>query len=178
MSPFNHWSKGRRLASFGWTTVEAFRSDKPLAPVWLALWRGEAQPAYPVIESDTRFGLRVDVRPPYGHQPVWGGLMKGIVDGVICAFQGHTDTTVLAEVVARLAETLPAQREEIEGYLRDQGRAVLGEARRLVAPYRSGVKWNPADHLCVAGELLGAEPGSADEGWEIKGEIYELIPDA
>lgn len=168
------WRKGRALATFDWTNVDAFNSEKQLAPVWLALWRGNAEPFFPVIVPDTAFGVRVEVRPPGRRQPVWGGLVKGIVDGVICAFQAHTDTTVLPEVVTRLAKVLPAQPEEIEGYLRDKSRAVLGDRPRLVSPYQAGVKWDPSDHFCVAGELLAAESESADEGWAIKGEIYEL----
>ncbi|PJD99788.1 hypothetical protein, partial [Mycobacterium sp.] len=107
-----------------------------------------------------------------GRQPVLGGLVKGIFDGVICAFQAHIDTTVLPEVVARLATVLPADPLEIEDLLLDQRRAVLGAVHRLVYPYRGDVKWDPADHLCVAGELLAAEP----EGlrWAIRGELVEL----
>jgi hypothetical protein len=37
------------------------------------------------------------VRPPHGRKPVLGGLVKGIFDGVICAFQAHTDAAVLPE---------------------------------------------------------------------------------
>jgi hypothetical protein len=174
MSPFTHWNQGRSVASFDWTEVKGFKSDKPLAPVWLAVWRGGAEPSCPVMAHDAEFGVRVEVRPPYGHQPVWAGLVKGIVDGVICAFHAHTDATVLPEVVTRLAKTLPALAEEIDGYLRGNDRAVLGEVYRLVAPYRSGVKWDPADHRCVAGEVLPdpAEPG--DARWLIKGKIFEL----
>jgi hypothetical protein len=174
MSPFTHWNQGKTLATFGWTGVEGFKSGKPLAPVWLAVWRGRAQPSSQTMAHDAVFGVRVEVRPPYGHEPVWGGLVKGIVDGVICAFNAHTDQTVLPEAVTRLATTLPAQPEEIDGYLRRKDWAVLGEVYRLVAPYRSGVKWDPADHRCVAGEVLAtpAEPG--DSCWTIKGKIFEL----
>jgi hypothetical protein len=49
---------------------------------------------------------------------------------------------------------------------------VLGAVHRLVSPYQAGVKWDPSDHLCVAGELLAAEP--VDDRWAIKGEIFEL----
>jgi hypothetical protein len=103
---------------------------------------------------------------------VWGGLLKGVFDGVICAFQAHIDTMVLPEVAARLATGLPADVTEIEGHLLDQRRAVLGSVHRLVYPYRNGVKWDPTDHLCVAGELLAAEP--IEDRWAIKGELVEL----
>jgi hypothetical protein len=91
---------------------------------------------------------------------------------VICALQAHSDTAVISEVAARLAVMLPAHPAEIEERLLDQRRAVLGVVQRLVYPYRKGVKWDPADHLCVAGELLAADP--VNERWAIKGEVVEL----
>jgi TPR repeat protein len=172
---FTHWQQGRTLASFGWTDLGAFAGDKKLAQVWQALKRAQYRREVTVFEPaapETPFAVRVQLRPPHGHQPVWGGLVKGIFDGVICAFQAHTDTTDLPEVVARLATMLSADPAEIEAWLLDQRFAVLGAAPRLVSPYQAGVKWDPSDHLCVAGELLAAEP--VDSRWAIKGEIFEL----
>jgi hypothetical protein len=168
---FTHWRQGRTLAAFDWTDLGALRFEKPLAQVWLALSRGEAEVFAPAA-PDTPFAVKVQVRPPDGRQPVWGGLVKGVFDGVICAFQAHVDIAVLPEVAARLATVLPADAAEIEERLLDQRRAVLGAVHRLVYPYREGVKWDPSDHLCVAGELLAAEP--VDDRWAIKGEIVEL----
>jgi hypothetical protein len=128
--------------------------------------------AEPAAAPETPFAVRVQVRPPHGRQPVWGELVKGIFDGVICAFQAHTDTAVLPDVVARLGTVLPADPAEIEEHLLDQRRAVLGAVHKLVSPYQAGVKWNPADHRCVAGELLPAEP--VGPHWAIKGELVEL----
>ncbi|HEX5252930.1 MAG TPA: hypothetical protein VFW69_03465 [Mycobacterium sp.] len=59
-----------------------------------------------------------------------------------------------------------------EKLLLDQRRAVLGLVPRLVSPRGEGVKWEPADHLCVAGELLLADP--VDQRWAIRGEVVEL----
>ena len=98
--------------------------------------------------------------------------MKGIFDGVVCAFQAHTDTVVLPEVTTRLSKDIPMPPEMIERRLLDQCQAVLGAVPRLVYPYRNGVKWDPPDHLCVAGELLPIEP--VDNRWAIKGDIVEL----
>jgi hypothetical protein len=169
---FAHWQQGRTLASFDWTDLGAFTGDKKLAQVWLALARGEVKVAEPAAAPETPFAVRVQVRPPHGRQPVWGELVKGIFDGVICAFQAHTDTAVLPDVVARLGTVLPADPAEIEEHLLDQRRAVLGAVHKLVSPYQAGVKWNPADHRCVAGELLPAEP--VGPHWAIKGELVEL----
>jgi uncharacterized protein YggE len=172
---FTDWQEGRTLASFDWTDLDALGGDKKLAHLWLALKRAQARREIEVLEPaapEALFAVRVQVRTPHGHQPVWGGLMKGIFDGVICAHQAHTDTSVLPEVVTRLAKYLPAQPEEIERHLLDQGWAVLGAVPRLVAPFQADVKWDPSDHRCVGGELFPAQP--VDSRWAIKGDIVEL----
>lgn len=171
---FADWQPGRALASFDWTDLGSFANKKRPAQVWLALARGQsAEVAEPTRAPETPFAVRVELRPPHGRPPrVNSDLVKGIFDGVICAFQAHTDTTVLPDVVARLATVLPANPKEIEEHLLDQRRAVLGIKQRLVYPYRADVKWDPDDHMCVAGELLPAEP--VDERWAIRGELIEL----
>lgn len=168
-----HWSRGRTLASFDWTDLRDFKSEKQLAQLWLALWRGEPQVFFPAIATDQPFGVQVEVRPPHGRRPVWGGLVKGILDGVISAFQAPGGP-VPPEVLERLAKQLGVPIDEIEKYLLNEGRAVLGDRPRLVEPYRSGVKWDPSDHWCVAGEVRAAEPEPGDEHWAIRGEVFEL----
>jgi hypothetical protein len=43
-----------------------------------------------------------------------------------------------------------------------------------VHPRGTGVQWNPADHLCVAGQLLcRPAPGTT---WMLSGEIHSLSP--
>lgn len=171
--PFDHWEQRQTLASFGWTDLGAFVGEKKLAQVWLALACNAAEvTAQAAATPGAPFAIKVEIRPPVGRQPVTGGLVKGVVDGVVCAFQAHTDESVLPEVVARLVKDLPAAPDEIERCLLEQRRAVLGAVPKLVSPYRSGVKWDPADHLCVAGEVVTADP--IDSQWAIKGEIVEL----
>jgi hypothetical protein len=173
---FEHWQRGRTLASFDWIEMGAFTGKKTLAQTWLAVKlaqaRGQVEVFEPARAPDQPFAVRVEVRPPHRHQPRWDLLLKGIFDGVISAFQAHTDTTVLPDVAERLATYLPADPAEIAELLLGQQWAVLGVVPRLVYPFRGDVKWDPADHLCVAGELLAAEP--VDARWAIKGEIVEL----
>jgi hypothetical protein len=171
---FADWQPGRTLASFDWTDLGTFANKKRPAQVWLALARGQsAKVVEPACAPETPFAVRVQLRPPRGRPPrVNSDLVKGVFDGVICAFQAHTDTTVMSDVVARLATVLPANPKEIEEYLLDQRRAVLGIKQRLVYPYRTDVKWDPDDHLCVAGELLAAEP--VGPRWAIRGELVEV----
>lgn len=168
---FDHWQQGRDLASFDWTDLGAFGVEKQLAQIWLALSRGQIE-VFDRAVPDAPFAVKVQVRPPIGRTPVWGGLVKGVFDGVICALQAHTDITMVSDVAALIATVLPADSTEIEEHLVDQRRAVLGAVHRLVAPYRAGVKWDPSDHLCVAGELIAAVP--VDDRWAIRGEVVEF----
>jgi hypothetical protein len=169
---FDHWQPGRKLASFNWTELGIFSGDIKPAQVWLALVRGQVYLAELALAPHTPFAVKIEVRPPHGRQPRPDLLMKGIFDGVIAAFQVHTDTAVLSDVASRLATVLPAETTEIERHLLDQRRAVLGPVRQLVLPQRKGGTWNPADHMCVAGELLPAEP--VGPRWAIRGELLEL----
>jgi hypothetical protein len=166
------WKQGRMLASFGWTDLGAFARDNKLAQVWLALARCDVEPFFPAVEPDAKFAVRVQVRPPRGKDWVLGKLVKPIVDGVICAFQAHTDTEDLTEIVERLAKGLPVYPEDLRRYLRDECRAVLRTVPRLFRLHGASVKGNPSDDLCLAGELLPADP--INDRWAIKGRIVEI----
>jgi len=168
---FDHWQPSRTLASFDWIDLGDFAGEKKLSRVWLALSRGQVEVADRACPPEAPFAVRIQIRPPLGREPVWGNLVKGLFDGVISAFQAHTDTTVLSDAASRIATMIPAEPAEIESHLLDQRRAVLGVSSRLVSPYRKGVKWDPADHRCVAGELLAAEP--VGSRWAIRGEVLE-----
>lgn len=169
---FDHWHPSRTLASFDWIDLGEFAGEKKLSQVWLALSRGPVELADQACPPNAPFAVKIHLRPPVGRKPVIGNLVKGVFDGVISAFQAHTDSTVLPEAAARIASVIQAKAAEIENHLLDQRRAVLGVLPRLVSPYREGVKWDPADHRCVAGELLAAQP--VGSRWAIRGEVIEL----
>jgi hypothetical protein len=169
---FADWRQGRTLARFDWTDLGSFAGEKLAAQVWLAVRRNEVDVFEPVCELGAHFAVKIEVRPPHVHRRSVGNLVKGTFDGVISAFQLHGNPAVVPEVAARLATVLPADPSEIQKYLIDEHRAVLGRAPRLVDLYREGVQWNPTDHLCVAGELLVAE--STGPGWAVRGEIVQL----
>jgi hypothetical protein len=168
------WRDHRRLAWWEWTELGAFAGEKHLEQVWLALSRGERLVAALPVRPDTPFAVRVVVRPPTGVAAPLATLIKGIFDGVICAFQAHGDAMNVTEVAGRIAARGTASSTEVEDLLLDARHAVLGIAPQLVRPYRDGVKWDPVDDLCVAGELLTVEPTGAE--WALRGEIVELAP--
>jgi hypothetical protein len=173
--PFTDWQQGRTLVSFDWTNLGAFRRDKIPAQVWLALARRRGGEPGPALTAGTSFAVKVEIRPPHGKSPgLSGELVKGIIDGVVSAFQAHTETSTSGEVAARLAKVLPAYPAEIENLLLERRWAVLGPVARLVYLRDGAVQWNPGDDWCDAGELLAAEPKPADKGWAITGQIIQL----
>lgn len=171
---FVYWEQVRPLASFDWTDLEG----KALAQIWLALTRRrllrEVNAAEQTLAPGSPFAAKVQLRPPYGGRTqVNADLMKAVFDGVICAFQAHTDKD-RPEVVARLAKFLQIAPEEVERLLCDQKGAVIGPVPRLVYPRGAGVQWNPSDDRCFAGEVVPAEPEPGGTCWAIKGELVEI----
>lgn len=186
-SGFGHWQSREKLASFDWVDLGELKGEKLAAPVWLALARacesGQAEVFFSNFTPGTEFAVKVHIRPPGKHTRTLANMVKGIIDGLVSAFQAHTDMTILEQVIPPLASTIqtasPALKSnaaEIERHLREQGRGVLGEVAQLISPYRgSSFAFAPDDHLCVAGELLRDDPPS-DQHWAIKGEVVEVSP--
>lgn len=180
-SGFNDWRPGRELASFGWVEVGGPKGTPTLAQIWLALSRSPDRTPGLTRTLKAPFALRVEVRPPRGRRPVWGGLVKAVFDGVICAHQAHTDTTNLPLVAERIAALLGEDPLTIAELLLDQRNAVIGVVPRLVKPFGKGVQWLPSDEMCLAGEVLPADANAksgAVEGapWAIRGQIVEITP--
>lgn len=174
LSGFRHWRQSRELASWDWIDLAKFRGEKKLEQIWLALSRAPIDVASPGRGPDVAFAVYVAIRPPRGYPAVLGYFLKGIIDGVVCAFQAHTNRADVGELAARVSRVLPAAADEIEALLLDQDKAVLGIVQRLLHKRGDGVQWAPADDLCVAGELVAAEPtGSA---WAIQGRLVQVEP--
>jgi hypothetical protein len=169
------WVDGRELAAWDWVDLGAFSGAKKLEQVWLALARAPVRVASPSRAAATPFAVRASIRPPLGGTaPNLGALVKGVFDGVVCAFQAHMERASAPELAARVSRHVPADPADIEALLVDRTRAVLGTVPRLLHRRGDGVIWAPSDDLCVAGELLAVTP--VGSGWAIKGSIVELEP--
>ena len=102
-------------------------------------------------------------------------VIKPLLDGVICAF--HFDSNPDPIAVQRLAATTGLEREMILHRLQSPKTPILG-SRRLLDPYRSFVKWNPADDLCAAFRIrrvTRAAPGDSD-AFSLRGSLVEIEP--
>ena len=173
-APCRHWRDERELASWDWVDLGAFAGAKNLEQVWLALRRHDVHVADTGRAPSAAFAVRMVIRPPHGVSPRLGYLLKGLVDGVVCAFQAHTDRSTVAELGRRVSNIIEATPHEIETLIMRQDTAVLGVVPRLLHKRGAGVIWAPSDERCVAGELLAAE--STGPSWSLRGRVVELAP--
>jgi hypothetical protein len=81
-------------------------------------------------------------------------------------------TNRTAQAAARVAAATGEQPGLITQLLADGSRAVLGATGTLVHLRGEGVQWNPADHLCVAGQLLITQ--TAGHTWTLSGAIHAV----
>ncbi len=171
---FRHWREHRPLASWPWVDLGIFPDEHRLEQVWYALKQAKIDVVSPARSPDIPFAVLVTVRAPRSTRPTLARMVKGIFDGVVSAFQAHSDTSGITELAARVSQTLTADPADIQALLIDPQHAALGAKPRLLHRRGEGVQWSPADDLCVAGELL-AETSTAST-WAIKGKIVELEP--
>jgi hypothetical protein len=106
--------------------------------VWIALARTPAQIASSGRLPGTPFLVRVTIRAPKGKTARLGGVVKSIIDGVVCAFQAHTDRSNAAQLAARVSRNVSASPQEVEVLLLDQRKAVLGAVPRLLHTLAKG----------------------------------------
>lgn len=74
-------------------------------------------------------------------------IMKAFLDGVVSSFH-HQPREMDLLAIRRLAEKLGVSIEQAGQALSDARGTPLG-ARKVLSAYREGVKWNPADDLCM-----------------------------
>jgi len=166
---WSHWCRGRELACWSPVLLGSFAGEKKLEQVWLALHRALIAPSGPPREADEPFAVIATVHPPPGQVASPAALVKGVLDGIVCAFQAHADLTTLTDVSARIARTLSIDRAEVRALLTTEERAVLGTVSRLVHVRSDGVQWKPSDNeLVVADVRLGDPIGNE---WALSGAI-------
>lgn len=170
---FAHWHHGKVIATWSNAVWPANAGTSP-TPFWLAI--RAAGPLTPASsrERSRLIGLRVTVAG--GGTPIRPAKMiKPVFDAAISAFHVHSEPAVMRAAVERLAARGRGDTATLEQLLTDSRFDLLGP-RNLVAPYRSGantdgVKWNPEDERCVAGELRWT-PGAQDSVFS--GELFEV----
>jgi hypothetical protein len=172
-SGLSYWRPVRRLARFTGADLKWFPSSRRQEQVWLAIHRAAVETADLPAASATPFAVFLTLGHPHaktvGADPE---LIKALMDGAIAAFQAHGDHMTVAEIAALLAVGTGQSPGWIERVLLDDSHAVLGIADRLVYLRGTRVQWSPADHLCMAGQVLCREaPG---DRWTLSGEIHAV----
>jgi len=172
-SNLSHWRTVRRLVGFTGADLGRFPSARRLEQVWLAIHHAEAQTAGQPAAPATPFAVFLTLSYPQaqtaGADPE---LVKALMDGTVAAFQAHGNHGTVAEIATRLAVATGRPAVLIAQTLLNDRRAVLGITGMLVHLRGTGVQWNPADHLCMAGQVLCRQaPGGT---WALSGEIHAV----
>jgi hypothetical protein len=171
-SSLSHWRLVRRLASFTEADLGLFPSTKRLEQVWLAIHDAKVEPVGARVAPTERFAVFLTLSHPGTNSAgVNPELVKALIDGTVAAFESHDDFASVDEIAARLARITGQPTGLIKQALLDDGRAALG-SDRLVYLRRTGVQWNPADHLCVAGQVVCRQARGTT--WMLSGEIHAV----
>jgi hypothetical protein len=170
---FESWHEGGLLGLWSDIPCPPLTEFTKPAAIWHALKQGDVEVEQPLGAPPPRIGLRVRLKVPACADPAPAAIIKPIFDGVIAGFHAHAHPTSTAEMARRLSESLAIDPALIAQRLTGPERAVLG-TRRLLWARSDGVQWNPADELCVAGELqlVATQQESA---WTLSGELFEVI---
>ncbi len=169
---FLHWRVGQTLAQ--WTNIELpeLTSAMKIEPIWYAIWLGPMQILHMPTQELKRFGVSVTIITPSGKTINIASLTKPLIDGLVAAFHVHDGQNV-KQISQRIGDRLGVNPDTIERLLSRKERAILGR-RQLVWLRSSGVQWNPADHYCLAAEVLADSHRSSQ--WLISGTLFEIEP--
>jgi hypothetical protein len=174
-SELSYWRPTRRLASFTDARLGRFPVSHRLEQAWLAIHRADAEIAGRKVAEGTPFAVSLTLSRPRAKTMVANPeLVKALIDGAVAAFQAPGDPAGLGEIAVRIAAATGEPPSVITRILADNSRAALGAAGSLVHLRAAGVQWNPADHLCVAGQVQIA--GAAGDTWTLSGDIHAVEP--
>ena len=172
---FTHWQRGKPIAIWESALWPTGAGTSP-TPFWLAIRQASPHVLHASREPMTYVGLQVNVAG--GTDSIRPARMiKPLFDAAISAFHVHNEPVAMAKAIERLVARGHGSAAALGQLLTDPQFDVLGP-RNLVATYRAGVntdgvKWNPEDERCVAGELLWAP---ADGPKRFSGELFEVHP--
>jgi hypothetical protein len=174
-SELSYWRPARRLAGFTEAGLGRFPASRRLEQAWLAIHRAEPEVAGQGIAAGAPFAVLLTLGCPRAKTVVAGPeLVKTLIDGTVAAFQAPGDLADSGEISARIGAATAEPPGVITKILADDQRAVLGASGSLVYLRGAGVQWNPADHLCVAGQVLIAE--TTGDSWTLSGDIHAVEP--
>jgi len=118
---------------------------------WIKHHMEKNEPDRKVQQIDSPFCLDIRIRFSYVFPGNLVAIIKPIFDGVTASmhyFRERPDP----QIASRISTDLGLQNHKIEQWMMDQRIGVLG-GKPFVQRYGRGVKWEPDDHLCVAGSL-------------------------
>lgn len=172
---FDHWRKGRTLAS--WPTIDLgpLRGEKRLAPVWLALRQSTDVTTSAPRTGKKWFGLSLIIDVPTGRSAANATFIKQILDGTVAAFTHEIDASHATAAAAPIAKQLrDAGHTVSDGDIRDLlhsgTRSALGAHSARWGRLFSHGAWHPEDEECVAVNIQFRRSSTSNYG--LSGRLY------
>jgi hypothetical protein len=166
------WRPGAPLAMWDRVICPVVRSEGSADAVWWAM-KHAAILGEPAGGPPGTFGLRLDITHPGGRPVNLAGVAKPLFDGVSSALHAY-DGADLDDVSARLAARMDREPQAVRSALAVGRGTVLGP-RMVLHTWGRTVQWNPADDLCMVGEIV-AQPVHGATEWTISGSVSALLP--
>jgi hypothetical protein len=134
---------------------------------WWATKRGTVSCTGKINEFTAPFKMAATITGPTAIKNCAAAL-KPLFDGIISGF--HYDSTIRpSDTVSKLIATqLGVTPNQVAMFLCEPANCFLGQ-RKVVAPFRGFIKWNPADERCELGQLLVKTHDARD--WKIDVDI-------
>jgi hypothetical protein len=172
--PWTYWTPVRELVGWEPVSLGAFAGEKRLAQVWWALREARPQPTGRPRTNGEAYAVIARIHPPRHHSGRWlASRVKGILAGIVCAFQAQRDRGTAREYARRINADLQVGAGAIMTALLDDEPAVIGAVEQLLCLHGPrGVRWLPADHELVVADLRPAP--SLGGHWALSGEIHTV----
>lgn len=170
-SRFRHWQPDRPLAS---VSAELGVAKPTLASIWWSLRStpGGIQPAPRPRVRGENFAVTLDVEGPA--KSATPGLLKSIVDGIVCGLQSQSDLAGADALAPLIALSVRAPVAAVTAALTNATVSSIGVRERLVHARGDGVQWTPDDDRCVAARLLFRRAAR----WRLTGDVTAVVPTA
>jgi hypothetical protein len=160
------WEQGEMISCWQAACPPLKGEVKP-EHIWRLMTQGARITDMHPSPSD-QLGIKIQIHVPTNRDLTLLTHIKALIDGIVAAFHKH-DGTEIDRVLERLSLSLREDAELLRPALIDGTHAPLGTTN-LLQPYRSGVKWNPADHRFVHVEIRIVQ--AIDDEWSHSGEIF------
>lgn len=161
------WDLIEQIAEYSFDAPRLTSDMKP-ADVWRWCKLGTLTSA-DIVDEQVPLCIEVEITPSRGKQIRPASFIKPLLDGLLSAFHSHDGSNLAILLERHLTHFQSVPPETIRQWLLNKEHSVLGR-RRLLQPFKAGIKWSPADDRLVLIRINIQSP--SDETTKISGTLH------